>query len=106
MSGWGDVSEVNSVECPYPTSDKDPLFYKQFVCPTAICITGTTNSGKTYFLRQLLKEKERMFRPPPSKVMYCYGVWQDLFHEMETKLGVDFHEGLPDKQSVDSFADV
>jgi hypothetical protein len=44
-----------------------------------------------------------MFNPSVDKVMYCYGVWQSLFEDMETQLNINFHKGLPNEETVDSF---
>jgi hypothetical protein len=34
-----------------------------------------------------------MIKPPPTKVVWCYGEWQQLYTTIK---GVDFVEGLPD----------
>ena len=61
-----------------------------FLSSTTICISGCTRSGKTTWLRRLLEEK--WFDIPPKGIMYCYGVWQDVFDSMKD---IEFHEGLP-----------
>ena len=99
------MSTMNDVDCPYPIIEHNDLYFKQFKCPTTICISGTTNSGKTYFVRQLLENKNKMFNPPADKVMYCYGVWQTLFGDMENQLNTIFHKGLPSEETVDTFVD-
>lgn len=63
-----------------------------FNSPTNISVSGTTSSGKTWWVRRLLKEKDRLFEHPPEHIIYCYGVWQDTFTDMH---GIDFHMGLP-----------
>lgn len=78
-----------------------------FVAPSTFTITGTTGSGKTTWLYKLLKNKEEMFPDdPPSRVLYCYGVWQDLFEEMEERLAsIYFHKGLPSIEQIEEFTD-
>lgn len=83
------------VECP------DNIFH----APTTISISGTTGSGKTSLLFEILKYKKEMFTIPVRKVLYCYGIWQQLFDQKEEELGIDFHEGLPSEDFVDTFAD-
>jgi hypothetical protein len=97
------MATTNEVCCPYPIIERDALYFKQFKCPTTVCISGTTNSGKTYFVKQLLENKNEMFNPPADKVMYCYGVWQSLFEDMEKQLDIMFHKGLPNEETVDTF---
>ena len=67
-----------------------------FSNPVTICVSGTTGAGKTTWVYRLLREKNFMFEKTPEKVLYCYGIWQDLYTEMEKNLKeIDFHEGLP-----------
>ena len=42
-----------------------------------------------------------MFDPPPKKVLYCYGVWQPAFENVNAI----FHEDLPTTDYLDKFAD-
>jgi hypothetical protein len=64
--------------------------------PVSISICGTTGSGKTTWIYRLLQNMTTMFDIPPKQVLYCYGIWQDLYENMDEKLPfVTFHEGLP-----------
>ena len=70
----------------------------------SICIVGCTGSGKTFWTYRLLKFLPGMFESEaPKKVIYCYGVWQPLFDNME-RLGVIFQEGLPSAELLDEVA--
>ena len=47
-----------------------------------------------------------MFENPPSKVLYCYGIWTNLYNEIEKNMPfVHFHEGSPSMEEVEIFAD-
>lgn len=60
--------------------------------PSTVLIAGPTGSGKTYFLRELLKHRNEMFREPrPKRVIWFYGEYQTLFEDMEDY--VEFREG-------------
>ena len=48
-------------------------------------------SGKSYFVRRLIKEC--LFEVKPKKVYWFYGIYQSEFDNME---GVAFHKGLPE----------
>lgn len=43
--------------------------------------------------KRIIRNREVLFQEPPSKVIYCYGVWQKAFEDMEDE--VEFREGLP-----------
>ena len=72
-----------------------------FVCPTTISVSGVTQSGKTTWIKNLLKYKKTMFEPPPVKILYCYGVWQLAFENVNAI----FHHDLPTTDYLDKFAD-
>lgn len=77
-----------------------------FLSPSSFSISGTTGSGKTSFLKKLLENKELMFTSPPNKILYCYGVWQDLFNEMESAIpNLYFNEGIPSSELINEFTD-
>ena len=76
-----------------------------FYSPTTITLSGSTGSGKTSLLLEILKYRDELFSSPPKKIMYCYGVWQEMYDKMEQDLGIQFHEGLPSEQIIDEFVD-
>jgi len=44
-----------------------------------------------------------MLEPSPQNVLYCYGVWQELFEKVEREMNfITFHEGVPDRETVDN----
>ncbi|OOY92481.1 hypothetical protein BOW17_12380 [Solemya velum gill symbiont] len=47
-----------------------------------------------------------MFDPAPHKVLYCYGIYQPLFDEIERELPyVRFQQGLPSEREVSELSD-
>lgn len=106
-NGGNETIQASTVACPYRQITADEMSYKRFIGPTAINVSGTTNSGKSYFVKRLLQSKSDMFNPPVNKILYCYGVWQSLYDRMEDddKLGIMFNNGLPSKETLDSFVD-
>ena len=64
-----------------------------FETPTTISISGSTSSGKTSFVKKLIQNKDIVFKHPPHRVIYCYGVYQEAFRDMKN---VEFFEGLPE----------
>jgi hypothetical protein len=71
--------------------------------PISISISETTGSGKTSWIYRFLKNKKIMLEPPPQQVLYCYGIWQDMYVNMEKNInGIIFHEGIPSMEQVKS----
>ena len=75
-----------------------------FITPFTASGSGATGSGKTTWLYKLLQHPD-MFDKPFHKILYCYGVWQKLYDDMEQKLYIEFHEGLASSDKIDEFAD-
>lgn len=71
------------------------MYSVPFVCPTSICISGCSGSGKSFFTHRLLKNRDVMFTIPVKKIIWFYNIWQKLYDEVESSLDVDFQEGLP-----------
>ena len=73
---------------------------------SSICISGPSGSGKTFFVYQFLRHIGGMFSDtPPKRVLYCYGVWQSKFEEVERELEiVSFPEGLPSSSAIDELS--
>ena len=76
-----------------------------FKTPSCITLNGMSQSGKTTFLYKLLRRRDELFSPPPTKILFAYGAWQEIFHHMEKTLPIEFVEGLPTKEKLDEFAE-
>lgn len=71
--------------------DSDP----RLKTPCNILVAGPTQIGKSYFVTQLIKNKEHLFNPVPDKVIWCYACWQPLYDELKkTGLVNEFLEGI------------
>ena len=85
------------------------LVYTMYPFPdcTSIAVTGATCSGKTFWVYRLLRHKDEMFENPPEKVLYCYGIYQPLFGEMEKELPfITFHQGLPSTADIEELSNL
>jgi hypothetical protein len=71
----------------------DPRFKWPFTC----MVSGPTMSGKSSFVRKLIKFSNVM-QPQPERIIWCFDYFQEEFREMK---GVEFHEGLPDLSILD-----
>lgn len=63
-----------------------------WTAPFTCVVSGSTGSGKSVFTQRLLKHAKTVITPPPQRILYCYGVYQDIFSKMP---GIEFNEGLP-----------
>lgn len=64
-----------------------------FYTPSTIIISGPTSSGKTTFLKKLIKFRNQMFKCKFDRIVYCYGTWQPAFNNM---YDVEFISGIPE----------
>ena len=68
----------------------------RFRTPANFYICGASQSGKSFFLRSMLRNLEYLFSPILSKIIYSYGVYQKEFAELsETVPNIQFVEGFP-----------
>lgn len=66
--------------------------FPAFQHPCTIYLSGPTQVGKSFFIRDLLSFRKQMFNPPPDKVIWFYGMYQSLYNEIPD---VTFVEGFP-----------
>ena len=76
----------------------------QFETPSTCVVIGSTGSGKTTYVKEVIKQAGGMFKKAPKRIIYCYSVWQPLFTTMkETIDTIQFHEGLPTRGELDQW---
>jgi hypothetical protein len=70
-------------------------------------ISGCTGAGKSWFVYKFLQNLQGLYTDdPPTKVLYCYGVYQNLFDQMEQTLpNFTLHPGVPTWAEIEEFAD-
>ena len=80
--------------------------FELFSSPSTICIAGPTGSGKSFFTKEFIANKDKLFSKNPVKsVLYCYGIYQPLFDEMERQYPfITFHHGLPSESTLKGLA--
>jgi len=67
--------------------------------PFTAVISGPTGCGKSNFVVKFINYAPTIISPAPKKILWCYGVYQDLFNTLR---GVEFHDGIPDGETLDS----
>ena len=61
--------------------------------PATFLVSGPTGSGKTVFTRELVRRRHELFSKPIHRVIWCHGVWQKMYCELE-KEGVEMRAGV------------
>ena len=74
------------------------MAHHTWLAPFTSVISGPTGSGKSVFVQRLLKHAKTVISPAPERILYCYGIYQELFSKIQ---GVEFHEGLPSLAEFD-----
>ncbi len=70
----------------------------QFKTPSNIIIAGTTMSGKSTLIAEILRHKDLMFDKPLHKVAYCYGVFDESYLTLASQVdSLDLFDGLPEE---------
>jgi hypothetical protein len=55
-----------------------------------------SNSGKTVLAKNILKHVDGMLKIPPTKILFCYTVYQPLYDEMKKEIPlIEFHQDFP-----------
>jgi hypothetical protein len=95
-----------------PTPKSLEMWWKtQSLLPFLPCssfsICGATRTGKTRWVYTFLQHINGMFiQNPPKKILYCYGIYQQMFEDMKKAIpGLELHEGLPRQEAVEKFTD-
>lgn len=71
----------------------------KFKHPFTCLIAGPTQSGKTFFTVDFLTNIKKMIEPIPTKVLWCYGAYQEKFKELPDF--VEISEGFSAIDDVD-----
>ena len=71
-----------------------------FTLPQNMSVQGSTQAGKTEFVKRLLLNYKTMFTPLVNKIIYVYSVWQGKFDHLESTLGdiIEFRKDIPSKE--------
>lgn len=78
----------------------------KFISPFICLVAGSSSSGKTTLMFEILRQSNEMFTQPPVQIIYAYGAWQNKFTEMQQSIpNIEFFDGLPTRQDLDSWAD-
>ena len=58
-------------------------------------VAASTGGGKTWFVKDLLENREQWISPAPQRIVWIYGQWQPLYAEMQRIIpGIEFVKGI------------
>ena len=69
-----------------------------FIHPFTAIVAGPTCCGKTRFVFRLIDNASLLISLPPTKTVYFYGEYQQLFNQYPH---IEFHQGLPNIEDFD-----
>ncbi len=74
-----------------------------FCDKSAVLITGSSQSGKTQLLRDILVNYQSMFQTTPSICIFLYTHWQDLYNDIKEKWGnkILFTQRVPNEEEIE-----
>ena len=76
----------------------------KFETPSTIVVSGATSTGKSWLIYKILKYAKGMFTSPLKKIIYCYGVYQDFYDDMQRDIpNIEFFSGLPTRDDLESW---
>ena len=70
--------------------------------PFGMIVSGPSNSGKSYFVRNLLIAADRLISKKINNIVYIYSIWQPLFDELLKYKDIRFIRGLPERLDDDA----
>ena len=92
------ILKTNNPYTFYIPDGYDPDHFMAWVHPFTSVISGPTGSGKSVFVRRFVHNIKHMMTPISDRILWCYGEYQTLYGTVD---GVDFHQGLPDLDTLD-----
>jgi hypothetical protein len=74
------------------------MFFKS---PFTCIVVGATSSGKSYWVKRFLENRNELIRPPPAHILYCYGEVNPIVLEYRNQ-GIEILNGIPDQELLKS----
>ena len=74
--------------------------------PFSMVVSGPSNSGKSFFVSNLIRNADKIFSVKMDNLVYIYSCWQPLFDELLKIRPINFIQGLPASLADDSILPV
>lgn len=69
----------------------------RFACPFNLLVAGSSQTGKTEWVRRLLEKAEELYSLKPGPFIFYYREWQPIFDLMPN---VEFRQGMPTMEDL------
>ncbi len=68
---------------------------------SSIVIQGSSSSGKTFLMRQIILQRNEMFFTIPTKIIYIYNHFQELYKDMlSSNVDITFLKQIPTESQL------
>ena len=72
--------------------------------PFTMMVAASTGGGKTWFVKNLLENRQQWISPAPQQIVWIYGQWQPLYAEMQRIIpDIEFVKGIPVNTEYEQF---
>ena len=78
------------------------MFDPRLQHPCSMVVAGPSNSGKTYFVKKVIENLDRLFSEKIDNIVYIYSCWQPIYDELLKITSINFVEGIPKSLCDDS----
>ena len=74
-----------------------------FVHPFNCIVSGPTMCGKTFLIKEILKNKDVLIKPSPNRIIFCYKEWQSTYETFKKEIeGIIFVDGIVKYDEINS----
>lgn len=70
--------------------------------PFSLVVSGPSNSGKTFFVKDVVENASRAISHKIDNIVYIYSCWQPLYDQLLRIRDINFVNGIPDSLCDDS----
>lgn len=69
-------------------------FDPRFQLPFTALLVGTSGSGKSFFVKQLIENMDHTLSTIPDQIIWCYSSYQSMYDELSRHVKIKFNEGI------------
>lgn len=93
----GDSGDSESLPIAYPLV--------KFQTPVSMIVAGPSQSGKTTWVINLIKNRDLLFTEKIHKILFVYEIWNADYEILETQVpNIHFTNKIPSRDDIDEFA--
>lgn len=70
--------------------------------PFSMLIAGPSNSGKTFFVKDIIEHADKIISVKVENIVYIYSCWQSLYDQLLKIRPINFIQGIPESLCDDN----